>query len=156
MQPSFPIDMNYLKAFTASAALLLVTGCSSFNRDYKSVAARQSAGHDLAGAWDGHWRSDKNGHNGRLRCIMTAQQGNLYTARFRARYLKILAYEYSVPLTVHREGTNFTFEGSANLGKLAGGLYTYKGTATLSEFHSTYSCKWDHGKFQLARPAAAK
>jgi hypothetical protein len=148
--------MNYLKLFAASAAVVLVTGCSSFNRDYKRVAASLSPSDNLTGAWDGHWRSDKNGHNGRLRCIMTPKGGNIYDARFRARYFKILAYEYNVPLTVQGQGTNFTFEGSANLGKLAGGLYTYKGTATAAQLNSTYSCKWDHGKFELVRPARAK
>ena len=37
----------------------------------------------------------------------------------------------------------------------AGGLYTYKGRATATNFFSTYSCKYDHGIFEMTRPTTA-
>jgi len=40
-------------------------------------------------------------------------------------------------------------EGQADLGKLAGGIYQYKGEAGETAFNCTYRCAFDHGRFQL-------
>lgn len=127
----------------------LLSGCSSFNKDWKKAAASPAPG--ILGAWEGRWISAMNGHNGKLRCIMTQTGDNHYDARFRAKYKRILSFEYTVPLQVVQEGNSFRFEGSADLGKLAGGLYTYKGAASSNTFFSTYDSKYDHGKFDMRR-----
>jgi hypothetical protein len=44
------------------------------------------------------------------------------------------------------------FEGEADLGWLAGGVYRYDGQATPASFFSTYKSKYDHGTFQMKRP----
>jgi hypothetical protein len=46
----------------------------------------------------------------------------------------------------------FHFEGAAELGWLAGGRYTYKGSATATNFFAGYSCKYDYGVFEMTRP----
>ena len=42
--------------------------------------------------------------------------------------------------------------GSFWLGFLAGGVYHYEGHADATNYFSTYSCKYDHGTFQMSRP----
>lgn len=136
------------------SALLLsfVTGCS-FNRDWRRAAQSPPPADDIEGAWIGHWRSDVNGHNGQLRCIMTPHAPNAYMARYRARFWKIFAAGYAVPLSVTNINGEFRFSGTANLGALGGGIYIYEGSATPTAFQSTYRSKRDHGTFVLHRPA---
>lgn len=129
----------------------MTAGCS-FNRDWKRAAARPAGTNEISGAWIGHWRSDANGHHGQLRCILTPHSTDAYMARFRARFWKIFAAGYAVPLTFTSTNGVHTFQGSANLGALGGGLYTCEGSITPNAFESTYNSKRDHGTFVLRRP----
>jgi len=95
--------------------------------------------------------SDKNGHNGKLRCLITHAENSVYHARFHAKYWKILSFGYTVPLTVQRSNDVFRFVGEADLGKLAGGVYRYDGSVARTNFHSTYQSKYDYGCFRLGR-----
>jgi len=131
--------------------IFLLTGCSSFNREWKAAARSPQSG-GLEGAWDGTWLSDHNGHNGRLRAIITRSGDNEYHARFHATYMRVLTFGQAVDLTVKQEGTNFVFSGSADLGKAYGGIYSYEGNASPDAFHSTYKCSIDHGTFRMKRP----
>jgi len=130
--------------------LLLPTGCSTFNRDWRDAARISSPPGDLAGRWQGSWISEGNGHRGKLRCLITKQQQDIYQARFHARYLKILSFGYTVSLEAKRAGNVFTFTGSAGLGSL-GGVYHYDGHSEGTNFFSKYSSKYDHGTFQMRK-----
>ncbi len=133
-------------------ALGILTGCSTFNRDWNEEPARVIIPTDISGHWQGSWRSEVNGHHGALRCIVRQEDEHHYQARYRAIYGKIFSFEYTVPITVERSRDLFTFKGEANLGKLAGGIYDYEGTASPTNFYSTYRSKYDHGVFQMTRP----
>ncbi|HVR73379.1 MAG TPA: hypothetical protein VMT52_03570 [Planctomycetota bacterium] len=140
-----------LPAATVLAALLV--GCSSFERDW------QAAGADLApvvdpirGRWEGSWRSDVSGHEGALRCLVSASEDGSLVARYRAEYGCCFSFEYSVPMVVEREDDACRFTGSADLGWLAGGVYHYEGRADGKAYTSTYTSEDDHGTFTLARP----
>jgi len=104
----------------------------------------------LEGRWEGQWLSDVNGHHGKLRCIVK-KEGDIYPARFHAKYQKILSFGYTVALKAEPFENGFKFRGEANLGALAGGVYYYQGHADTTNFSSTYSCKYDHGTFQMQR-----
>ena len=109
----------------------------------------------VTGRWEGTWRSEVNGHTDQLRCLMTTLTNGLCSARFQAKYRRGIfrfTFGYAVPLSVVNRGGRFEFEGEANLGWYAGGLYRYHGTATATNFTSTYRCKYDHGTFQMTRP----
>lgn len=137
----------------AGVGLVLLTGCSSYNRKWRAALEQPIPANSIAGPWEGIWISDANGHHGRLRCIMTPRGDGEYDAHFKAKYRKILSFSYSVPLRARSPGENqWQFSGEADLGKLAGGLYTYEGAATPKSFFSTYNSKYDHGKFDLNRP----
>ena len=142
---------SVMRGCAALAALAFLSGCSSFNREWRA-AGKQPAPSGLAGRWEGRWVSDANGHNDKLRCVITEKGANDYSAHFHATYKHIFHFSYTVPLSVQKQGDNFVFSGQADLGKLAGGMYTYNGAATPTNFFSTYDSKYDHGKFEMHRP----
>jgi hypothetical protein len=133
-------------------------GCS-FDRQWRALArgpaATQTQTDPLAGRWDGKWVSDRNGHSGRLRAIVTPADATSYRAEFSALFLGIMRFDHGANLTAAaaREPDGaMSFEGKEDLGALAGGVYQYKGTADGQSFIATYECKGDHGRFEMSRP----
>ena len=152
--------LRAMKAYKAARIALmtfsvaLLVGCSSFNRDWNEAPARAIGPYqDINGRWEGYWRSEVNGHHGKLRCLVRQEDDRRYLARYRARCWKIFSFGYTVPLTLEHKDNVFTFKGEADLGKLAGGVYGYEGTASPTNFYSTYRSKYDYGFFRMARPA---
>jgi hypothetical protein len=147
-----------IRAFRKKLALLTLmpivvlvgASCSSFNREWKKAARNPVAESGLEGRWEGQWSSDVNGHHGRLRCIVE-NKGDVYRARFHAKYQMILSFGYTVLLKGEPTDNGYKFNGEADLGALAGGVYHYDGHAEETNFFSTYSCRYDHGKFQMQR-----
>jgi len=132
---------------------ILTTGCSSFQRGWKVATAASPPASDISGPWEGTWLSDVNGHHGRLRCLVTRLDGRHYRARYKATYRRILRFGYTVDMEIERtSGDRFQFRGKADLGWWGGGVYHYDGYATPTNFFSTYTSKFDHGKFQMKRP----
>ena len=136
----------------ALVLLLGNTGCSTFQRDWRAAAKAQPAANDIQGRWEGTWSSRTNGHQGRLRCLISKETDSQYLARFHANYRKILSFSYSAALTVRAADGVYHFQGDADLGRMAGGLYHYEGQASATNFYSTYQAKGDGGVFQMKRP----
>ena len=136
--------------------IMLGAGCCGFDRAWRRAAEENpGARDDIRGRWAGTWRSDVSGHHNELRCLMTPQTNDVFSARFHARYKKGIfrfSFSYTIPLRVRRSGDSFEFDGEADLGWLAGGIYRCDGSATVTNFHSTYESKYDHGVFELSRP----
>jgi hypothetical protein len=130
--------------------VLLGASCGSFNREWRKAGRNPVAASGLDGRWEGQWISDVNGHHGKLRCIVN-KEGDIYQARFHAKYKKILSFGYTVPLKAEASDNDYKFSGEADLGSLAGGIYHYEGNADATNFFSTYSSKYDHGKFQMQK-----
>ena len=125
---------------------VLTTGCSSFDRAWRNPPA-QTAG--IGGRWEGRWQSARNGHDGKLRAIITPQTAARYDARFRATYRSVLSAEYGVTLDVKQRGPRSEFRGAADLG--VWGRYETTGYATTTQFHATYRSKFDYGTFEMRR-----
>jgi len=132
------------------AALAALSGCSTFERDWR-VQSSFPPEPGLQGCWQGVWASQVSGHTDSLRCIIGKAEDGTYRARFKAKYRKVLSFGYTVPLKVERRGDKESFQGQANLGWLAGGVYHYKGSSDSTNFQSTYSCKYDHGTFRMLK-----
>jgi hypothetical protein len=141
-----------MSAGWAGMLLLLLCGCSSFNREWGKAGPSPAQPDSIEGRWEGRWLSDANGHNGKLRCLLSRKPDGDYDARFRATYLKILHFSYTVPLKVQQRDDVWHFQGREDLGWLAGGVYQYDGTATATNFYSTYRSRYDHGDFEMSRP----
>lgn len=96
--------------------------------------------------------SHVNAHSGKLRCIITSDTNGIYAARFRATYMNTLSFSYTVRLQVEQRDGNWHFRGEEDLGAIAGGVYRYVGSATSTNFQSTYDSKYDRGIFEMSRP----
>jgi hypothetical protein len=130
-----------------SILVLFATGCSSFNRDWKAARSNPAA---TASAWDGEWRSDANGHHGRLRAILTPGDGTTHQVRFRASYAGIFRFGYAMDLAVRPgDGATNTFRGTADLGMW--GSYSCDGTMTSRQMEARYDATHDRGVFKLHR-----
>jgi hypothetical protein len=147
-----------LEKILVAAALALLCGCSTFNYEWRKAAAKPTSPDTITGRWDGRWLSHANGHNDRLRCLISQTGSNRYDAKFHAAYshprftwFKV-HFGYTVPLQTLPSTNGVTFRGQENLGALAGGVYTYEGRVTATNFFSTYRSKYDHGIFEMKRP----
>ncbi|MBA4147552.1 MAG: hypothetical protein H0X66_05510 [Verrucomicrobia bacterium] len=135
---------------TIALLLPFVTGCSSFHRDWRKAAKTEPV--EIEGRWEGTWTSDASGHTDKVRCLLTPISENTYEARFHAKYRKILSFGYTATFTGQHTNDVFYFSGDADLGRLAGGIYTYEGRVSPRNFFSTYNSKYDHGTFEMGRP----
>jgi hypothetical protein len=131
--------------------LLGAAGCCSFEREWRAAACCVSSGDSLEGLWKGTWRSCKNDHTGPLRAIITRCDDGLYRARFHAVFWGVLPFEFSLTMTSARADGVEQFQGQADLGPLAGGVYTYSGQADPCQFDATYCARSDHGLFMMRR-----
>ncbi len=139
----------------AVLSMLIFTGCAGFQKDWKRAAETYPTPRpDILGRWQGTWQSKSSGHTNSLRCLVTRGENDIYFAKFHAKYKKFFTWSfgYTVPLRVERTNGVYQFDGEADLGKLAGGIYRYKGEATAEKFFSTYDSKYDHGTFTMTRP----
>ena len=139
---------------TVLSALTFV-GCSTFNNEWRQAAKATTPTNDITGRWEGRWFSHANGHNERMRCLITQVDANHYDAKFHAAYKKWITiyFGYTVRLETKSSPNGVTFRGQQNLGALAGGVYAYDGHANATNFFSTYHSKHDNGIFQLYRPS---
>ncbi len=135
------------------AALTLCTGCSTFEKAWEEASKASTTGEGwaggLAGRWQGTWLSEVNGHEGVLRCILSPEPNGQYLARYHATYGGAFTFSYEVLMAVEREADTWKFRGSADLGWLAGGVYTYVGQVKAAELFSTYASKSDQGTFRM-------
>lgn len=109
----------------AMAALLVLSGCSTFNRDWKAAAVSPAPENSIAGRWEGKWLSEHNGHSGKLRALIRPLDNGQYETRFHAKYGFIFSFGMEAKLDVKpaAEG-QWQFSGAEDLGK-AYGVYRY-------------------------------
>lgn len=130
----------------------MLSGCTGFERDWRASQQFVNPCDGFSGRWEGSWKSDHNGHRGKLRAIITPTDNeHIYNARFKATYAFVIPYQFEIPMQVTTDEQGVHFEGQADLGWLAGGNYTYTGTAHCGEFDSVYCADKDHGIFSMKR-----
>lgn len=138
----------------AVVSLLLLAGCSSFDRDFEDYVAKDSAD-SLVGRWEGSWTSDDTGHTGDLRCIITKEGAGEYSARYHATYgfcLFVFTFEYTLPTTAVAREKAWELRGSALLRNwIAGGLYEYEARVEGDEYVASYRASFDRGIFRMKR-----
>ena len=138
------------------AVALSAGGCSSsFQREWKRSAvadAGAAADDHLSGRWKGSWKSDKSGHSGGLRCVVTPTGGDAYRARFDATYALLLRFGYTMDMTADVRDDLTYVAGEQDLGKRYGGVYEFEGQSNGNTFRPTSRTKHDYGHFTLKRP----
>ena len=138
--------------FVTSLLLPLLTGCSSFHREWRAAANFAVPADDISGRWEGTWQNSNNTHQDKMCAILTRTGEGEYAGWFHAKYQKILSFGYRTAFTGIWEGTEFVFRGEENLGKLAGGVYKYAGRISPTNFFSTYESRYNSGTYTLKRP----
>src|SRR5258708_6425094 len=117
-----------LQSWILILGLSLFCGCSSFDHDWNAAAGiKPQTPTDMTGRWQGEWISDANAHSGGLRCLITRGEKNTYHARYAATYGGIFHFNYEMDLTAEKQMEWIRFEGQADLGSMAGGIYHYDG-----------------------------
>ena len=140
------------------AALLvsfLLASCSGFRRDWRdALSAKPPAPGSIEGAWEGTWRSEVNGHTGRLRCLVSDAKAASGERDFRywATWKGFLSATFPSVHQVRRTRDGFSFSGEHRMADWAGGLYHYEGAVKDDRFKATYKCALDHGVFEMRRP----
>ncbi len=140
--------------FALSCSLLILlglsSGCSTVYHSKWMRARKVLESASIVGSWEGKWVSDSNGHSGKLRCIIRAEEGAGYDFHFWARW-QIFAGTYHVEPLVSGGGEHYKFTGSKNLGRLVGGEYSFEGEISGDQFDARYRSRIDHGRFELTR-----
>lgn len=152
-------SLNLTRLLLPAVLGLLLSSCSgpAFNRAWKQ-AQHQPPADAVCGQWTGTWKSDFNGHHGKLQCVVTppAKPGQPHGFFYRATWMRILSGAYRAEHTVKPAGkAAWTLSGSHEMPSWAGGLYTYEGKLTPETFTARYECEIDHGTYALSRPESA-
>jgi hypothetical protein len=145
--------VNRAYVIALASLLLLAGGCTSkFQSDWRRAAVDSPADDHLSGRWKGSWKSDKSGHSGGLRCLVSQTGEGAYRARFDATYMLLLRFGYAMDMTADvREDVTYV-AGEQDLGKSYGGVYEYEGQANGRTFRLNYKTNTDYGHFTLKRP----
>lgn len=105
----------------------------------------------MSGCWTGHWQSCTTGHKGPLTATFCKVDDDRYQVTFRGRFFGIIPFRYRVTLrVVSEEGNQVTLAGNAYLGKRYG-TFTYRASASATNFIAHYDSCRDDGKFVLCR-----
>ena len=129
--------------------MLVLVGCSNFDRAWREAGAHPPQG--IQGRWQGHWKSEADGHTGALLCVVTQTGPTTYDADFNATYGGIFHFAYDAKLTGTAENGIVHLSGSQDLGWPVG-VFHYNGAADPQQFFTNYQAKADHGYFALSRP----
>jgi hypothetical protein len=105
---------------------------------------------DLTGSWAGHWEDCRSGHCGKLWAVFCRCDDCHYLVTFTGRFFRIFPFRYTVVLNAQQEGDRVVLMGENNLGALFG-TFTYRGTATATDFFANYSSCRYQGVFVLSR-----
>ena len=152
------ISRKLVMIAAVGATCLSLVGCTDFKQQWKKAtdeaAKRKDKFADLTGPWEGTWKSDVNGHEGKLRCLITKQEDGQYEFHYWAQWQKVLSGSFRENYeVVDQKDGSFTFSGEKDLGKM-GGKFSHKGTATAMDLKANYDSELgDRGVFELARPA---
>jgi hypothetical protein len=143
------ISVSSFKWVFGALTLLAACGCSNFDRQWQA-AANAPAG-SIEGRWQGHWKSQQDGHTGALRCVVRKVGPETYEASFDATYSSIFTFSYDARLGGRRADDQVYLLGDQDLGWPVY-TYHYAGMASPAQLYCTYHARDDHGYFALARP----
>lgn len=159
-----------------------MTGCAGFERDWRRAVAAQAAGGPAGlhrpgvgpagsrsaagvstdrttsadGAWSGRWVSGANGHDGRLRCVVSGTEESEASFTYWASWA-IFSGTFPTKQPVARQADgSLRSTGTWRLPGWAGGEYAYDVTIQGNRFSGTWKCARDHGKFEMTRAGTGR
>ncbi len=147
-----------LKAFRAlavsGAALLFLVSCATpgYRNAWKSAQGAPVSKAGIEGAWEGVWISDKNGHTGDLRCVVTKTGDDEYLFHYWATWAGGMKGAFKITCEAEERQGVVHVEGSKRLPPF--GTYHHRGKLTATTFTATFrSDKSNVGSFELERVA---
>lgn len=149
--------MNLLRLLLVLSTAFLVIGCAGVGFEKKWEAALAEYGSakspgPVAGPWTGTWRTETNGHEGKLRCIATPIDEDSYEFLYHATWFKIFQGGYKVNFDVDKTSGGYLVQGTEDLGLF--GTLTHDGKIRGDKFNATYSNRRETqvGEFKMERP----
>lgn len=106
---------------------------------------------DISGCWSGSWCSNTNGHHGPIKASVCMQDGCTYCVHFRGRYLKLVPFSYTIPMTVTGRTADgrITLYGASHLPLF--GQFCCTAESNGCQFVASYSSCKDQGTFTMCR-----
>ena len=152
---------HFCRSLLLLCILLSLPSCLSYHARFEKAAAEAAvAGEpkDITGPWKGKWKSQWNGHEGPLWCIVTPtpEKPGVYDFRYRAGWgvLEFGNYVHTIPAQKNPDGS-YSVKGEMALPKLFG-THSLEGKLDAQAFDASYkSDKGDHGIMILRRPDGA-
>lgn len=153
----------FSRLLLAAAMVCCLASCSiGYQSEWRRAAALESTTKptNLDGAWEGTWRSIASGHTGRLKAVATSEPAAKgrpvkYHFHYYATWAKVLSGTIHADHSAKPKGKGkpgaVDLTGEKDLGRL-GGVYSFTGTATPTEFKADYKGGMDHGVFEMQRP----
>lgn len=89
---------------------------------------------------------------GRLRCLLAKLDDHRYEAKFKANWL-LFASNYTTVFAVQPRKRELGLKGQHEMAAIFGGIYHYEGRVTPQHFSARYEASYDHGTFEMIRPA---
>ena len=145
--------MQIQRLLPAICAVLLLPGCVGFQQKWLAAQIEHKPPHeDIQGAWIGSWTSGHNGHNGKLRCVITKTGQGRYEFFYWATWARVISGGFTIECEVEETDGQYQFTGDMDLGKL-GGEFTHEGKGSGEVLEATWRARsGDHGTFELRRP----
>jgi hypothetical protein len=144
------------KTFAAAAVVvalgaLVITSCSSPRYERTWQTTRLAKDMSPLGCWEGTWRSETNGHQGKLRCLVTRMDQG-YQFHYQARWGYFFTGEFKIVCPVEPSSPGvWKVRGSKDLGTSFGGTFSHEATISQTTLEARYSAALDHGVMQLQR-----
>lgn len=145
--------MRSIRILTALAVLCLFPSCVGFQQKFQDAhKAFPPPNKTIEGAWIGSWKSGANGHEGKLRCVITKIDADSYEFYYWATWARVMSGGFKIECDVAKKDGKWTFSGEKDLGAL-GGRFGHSGTATPTKIDATFRSIGgpDRGTFELKR-----
>lgn len=138
--------------FLLLLATVSLSSCgTAFRKEWNAAKAKPVPAGSIEGAWEGSWRSNSNGHKGKLRCVIPASTASSTREfHYHATWAKVFSGSMKAPHILKPQAKGMTFTAQHDLGSF--GQFTAQGIITDQKFSATYQAVGDHGVFEMQRP----
>ena len=131
--------------FVSGRGTLLIVALALF------AAPAPTQASDPAGVWTGEWTSIDSGHHGPIKAHLRQVDDCTYRACFCGRFLHVVPFAYSVPMTVVGRSSSGATVLSAQSWLPGFGDFTCRATVSGCHFNACYVSPKDRGRFVMTR-----
>tara|TARA_R110002096_G_scaffold16106_29_gene55198 strand:- start:14715 stop:15152 length:438 start_codon:yes stop_codon:yes gene_type:complete len=145
--------MKISPVFLSIVLAVLLSSCAGprFHKQWEAALNDPSEPGSIAGAWEGSWLSEKNGHTGKLKAIVDETGENTYKFLYWATWGPGMRGTFQIDCEGEEKGGVTTVRGKKKLGPF--GTYQHAAEITETDFDATFSSEKENlGTFELIRP----